>query len=163
MPLMVRKNTNSKSLAFGKYYIEVDNADPLTNEGLVDHILHHNCAVGREAIAAVIEKLGECIPELVAQGQPVQINGLGTFYASASSAGASSLAECSTEKLKGIHFRFLPLSKDYNNLTSKRFLEQKVSPTLKYVVKSELRTVNGEGRRVQVRQTLEDALNPADE
>ena len=38
-----------------------------------------------------------------------------------------------------------------------------MSPTLKYVVKSELRTVNGEGRRVQVRQTLEDALNPADE
>jgi hypothetical protein len=77
MPLCLRKNINEKSSAYGKYYVEVDNAETLTTEGLVQHIRNHNCAVGEEAIAAVLKKLGECVPELVAQGQPVKIDGLG--------------------------------------------------------------------------------------
>jgi hypothetical protein len=54
MPLCLRKNNNEKSSAYGKYYVEVDNAETLTTEGLVQHIRNHNCAVGEEAIAAVL-------------------------------------------------------------------------------------------------------------
>ncbi len=65
-PLDIVKNNNVRSLGYGKFYLYAHNAETLTNEGLVDHIISRNCAVGREAIAAVIKKLGECVPELVA-------------------------------------------------------------------------------------------------
>ena len=167
MPLCIRKNNNEKSPAFGKYYVEVDNARTLTTEGLVQHVRNHNCAVGEEAIAAVIKKLGECIPELVAQGQPVKIDGLGIFRATASSEGAE---EADVKRkdfqlislLKGIHMRFLPQSDGFKNLTSKRFLEERVAPSVRYVVEAVERTVEGETRSVQVRTTIEDFRNPED-
>ena len=167
MPLCLRKNINEKSSAYGKYYVEVDNAETLTTEGLVQHIRNHNCAVGEEAIAAVLKKLGECVPELVAQGQPVKIDGLGIFRATASSAGADE-ADAKRKDfqlaslLKGIRMRFLPQSDSFKNLTSKRFLEERVAPSVRYVVASESRTVAGEERTVQVRTTIEDFRNPAD-
>ena len=71
MPINIKLNQNREMASFGKYYLEASTAETLSTEGLVNHITHHNCAVGTEAIAAVIKKLGECIPELVAQGQPV--------------------------------------------------------------------------------------------
>ena len=75
MPINVKLNQNeSMPGSYGRYYLEAATAEVLTTEGLVNHITHHNCAVGTEAIAAVIKKLGECIPELVAQGQPVKID-----------------------------------------------------------------------------------------
>ena len=167
MPLCIRKNNNEKSSAFGKYYVEVDNARTLTTDGLVQHIRNHNCAVGEEAIAAVVKKLGECIPELVAQGQPVKIDGLGIFRATASSEGAE---ESDVKRkdfqlaslLKGIHMRFLPQSDGFKNLTSKRFLEERVAPSVRYLVASETRTVDGEERIVQTRMSIEDFRNPAD-
>ena len=71
MPVNIKLNQNeAMSSAYGKYYLEVATSEVLSTEGLVNHITHHNCAVGTEAIAAVIKKLGECVPELVAQGQP---------------------------------------------------------------------------------------------
>ena len=72
MPINIKLNQNeAMSSSFGRYYLEAATSEVLSTEGLVNHITHHNCAVGTEAIAAVIKKLGECIPELVAQGQPV--------------------------------------------------------------------------------------------
>ena len=162
MPLCLRKNINEKSSAYGKYYVEVDNAETLTTEGR-----NHNCAVGEEAIAAVLKKLGECVPELVAQGQPVKIDGLGIFRATAASEGADE-ADAKRKDfqlaslLKGIRMRFLPQSDAFKNLTSKRFLEERVAPSVRYVVASESRTVAGEERTVQVRTTIEDFRNPAD-
>ena len=167
MPLCIRKNINEKSSAFGKYFVEVDNAETLTTDGLVKHIRSHNCAVGEEAIAAVIKKLGECIPELVAQGQPVKIAGLGTFRAWAESEGAEE-ADVKrkdfmlTSLVKGIHIRFLPQSDATKNLTSKRFLNEHVAPSVKYVVEAVERTVGGETRNIQVRTTIEDFRNPED-
>ena len=62
MYVNIKKNNVSTSTGFGKYYLNADTNETLSNDGLVNHIMHHNCAVGREAIAAVIKKLGECIP-----------------------------------------------------------------------------------------------------
>ena len=83
-PIDIIKNNNSSSPGYGKFYGFAHNAETLSTEGLVDHITKHNCAVGKEAIAAVIKKLSECVPELVAQGQPVKIDGLGIFYGTVS-------------------------------------------------------------------------------
>ncbi len=140
-PLDIVKNNNVRSLGYGKFYLYAHNAETLTNEGLVDHIISHNCAVGREAIAAVIKKLGECVPELVAQGQPVKIDGLGIFYGTAlnqtnglTKANLLDTKVNPLDILKGIRLRFTPQSDEVNDLTSKSFLKAKVSPVINLVM-----------------------------
>ena len=131
MPVNIKLNQNeAMSSAYGKYYLEVATSEVLSTEGLVNHITHHNCAVGTEAIAAVIKKLGECVPELVAQGQPVKIDGLGIFYPTAENKKngllKSQLLDSKVnplDVLAGVHLRFRPQSDDLNDLTSKSFLK----------------------------------------
>lgn len=169
MTVMYRKNENAKSQAYEQYFAEVDRGETLTTAGFIDHIRSHNCAVGTEAIKAVIEKISECIPELVAQGIPVKIDGLGIFYPTienkrmgATEAQMKSKDFNPTSLIKGVHLRFLPDGTDLNNLTSEAYLTRAVSPTAEYIVKSEQRTVGGKKRTIQIRQTLEDFRNPAD-
>ena len=140
-PVDFVKNNNANSPGYAKFYARAHNAETLTTEGLVDHIVHHNCAVGREAIAAVIKKLSECIPELVAQGQPVKIDGLGIFYPTvenkASGIMKAQLLDSSVnplDVLSGIHLRFTPQSDQLNDLTSKSFLKQSVSPVVNLIL-----------------------------
>ena len=106
-------------------------------------ITHHNCAVGTEAIAAVIKKLGECVPELVAQGQPVKIDGLGIFYPTAENKKngllKSQLLDSKVnplDVLAGVHLRFRPQSDDLNDLTSKSFLKMQVQPVINLVCRA---------------------------
>jgi len=141
MPINIKLNQNeAMSSAYGKYYLEVATAEVLSTEGLVNHITHHNCAVGTEAIAAVIKKLGECIPELVAQGQPVKIDGLGIFYPTAENKKngllKSQLLDSKVnplDALSGVHLRFRPQSDD---LTSKSFLKMQVQPVINLVCRA---------------------------
>ena len=143
MPINIKLNQNREMASFGKYYLEAATAETLSTEGLVNHITHHNCAVGTEAIAAVIKKLGECVPELVAQGQPVKIDGLGTFYPTAESKKngltAAQLLDAKVnplDALAGIHLRFRPQSDDLNDLTSKSFLKSQVQPVVNLVCRA---------------------------
>ena len=144
MPINVKLNQNeSMTGSYGRYYLEAATAEVLTTEGLVNHITHHNCAVGTEAIAAVIKKLGECIPELVAQGQPVKIDGLGIFYPTAENKknGLTKAQLLDTkvnplDVLAGIHLRFRPQSDDLNDLTSKSFLKMQVQPVVNLVCRA---------------------------
>ena len=140
MPVNIKLNQNeAMSSAYGKYYLEVATSEVLSTEGLVNHITHHNCAVGTEAIAAVIKKLGECIPELVAQGQPVKIDGLGIFYPTAENKKngllKSQLLDSKVnplDVLAGVHLRF----HDLNDLTSKSFLKMQVQPVINLVCRA---------------------------
>lgn len=164
MYINYERNNNSKSLAFGKFYAKVDQSETLTNEGLVNHIIHHNCAVGREAIAAVIKKLSECIPELVAQGQPVKIEGLGTFYPTATSDGMSDAQLLDkqfdpTSRIKGIHLRFRPQSDSLNDLTSKSFLKAQVTPLSNLVTKRVEEVIDGKRVVKWKRATLAEYRN----
>ena len=152
MYVNIKKNNVSTSTGYGKYYLTADTNETLSNEGLVNHILHHNCAVGREAIAAVIKKLGECIPELVAQGQPVKIEGLGTFYPTAESSPIliTKLLDAKynpLDAMKGIHLRFKPQSDSLNDLTSKSFLKAQVSPVINLVTDRVQDGVDAEGKK----------------
>ena len=152
MYVNIKKNNVSTSTGFGKYYLNADTNETLSNDGLVNHIMHHNCAVGREAIAAVIKKLGECIPELVAQGQPVKIEGLGTFYPTAESSPIvlSKLLDVKynpLDALKGIHLRFKPQSDSLNDLTSRSYLKMQVSPVINLVTDRVQDGVDAEGKK----------------
>ena len=158
MGVNFRKNINSKSAANGKYYAEVDRQKTLTTRGLAAHLKEHNCMVGRDAIQAVLVKLSECIPELVAQGVGVKLDGLGIFYPTIRNKKGGATEEQMldsefnpTSIVEGVHVRFLPESSTLDNLTSRQFMTRSVSTASQNIVKVEKRTKN-----VQVVQSLAD-------
>ena len=123
--------------------------------------------VGRDAIMAVLIKLSECVPELVAQGVGVKLDGLGIFYPSVlNEKGGATEAEMldktfnPTSIIKGIRLRFTPDSSELDNLTSKQFLNRNVAPESQNIVDVVTRTVNGKPVKIQTLVTLEDFRNP---
>ena len=52
MGVNFRKNINSKSASYQKYYAEVDRQKTLTTRGLAAHLKEHNCMVGRDSGSA---------------------------------------------------------------------------------------------------------------
>ena len=167
MGVNFRKNINSKSASYQKYYAEVDRQKTLTTRGLAAHLKEHNCMVGRDAIQAVLVKLSECLPELVAQGVGVKLDGLGIFYPSVlNEKGGATEAEMldktfnPTSIIKGIRLRFTPDSSELDNLTSKQFLTRSVAPESQNIVDVVTCTVNGKPLKVQTLVTLEDFRSP---
>ena len=144
-----RKNMNTKSPSYGKYYASLDTQETLTTAGLAAHIKEHNFGYGIDAIKAVLQRLSECIPELLAQGIPVKLDGLGTFVPTVQNGkvniNGSQQAGLTEAQLKdssiqpsslvsGIHIRFRPDGSELQNLTSRQFLAQKVSLESRYVL-----------------------------
>ncbi len=128
MGINVRKNKNSKSLAFGKYYPEVDTKPTLTLKGFAQHLVDHGSIYGVDIVEGVLKKITQCLPELLSQGVPVQLEPLGTFYPSAKVKDPlTSLADFEgadpNDVVKGIHIRFLPYGVEDENITSRRFKE----------------------------------------
>ena len=144
-----RKNMNTKSAAYGKYYAVLDTQETLTTAGLAAHIKEHNFGYGIDAIKAVLQRLSECIPELLAQGIPVKLDGLGTFVPTVQNGAmnvngspVNGLTEAQLKDSKiqptglvaGVHIRFRPDGTELQNLTSRQFLAQKVSLESRYVL-----------------------------
>lgn len=168
MAVNYRQNTNDKSTGFEKYYAEVAHQPTLSTRGLASHLRDHNCMVGREAIMAVLVKLSECIPELVAQGVPVKLDGLGTFYPTIDNKkGGATVAQMKdkdfnpTSIIEGVRFRFRPDGTELDNLTSRQFLTRAVVPSAVNIVKTVERTIDGKVRKVQTLTSLDDFRNPA--
>ena len=144
-----RKNMNTKSPSYGKYYASLDTQETLTTAGLAAHIKEHNFGYGVDAIKAVLQRLSECIPELLSQGIPVKLDGLGTFVPTVQNGPISvngtkqngltdaQLKDSSIQPsamVAGIHIRFRPDGTELQNLTSRQFLAQKVSLESRYVL-----------------------------
>lgn len=130
MRVNLRKNTNEKSDQFGKLYAELDVNKTLSLRGLAAHIAEHGSIYTRDVIVGVLTKLSECIPELVAQGQPVKLDGLGTFYPTAKNVPGG-LADIAAAKattpaavVEGVHVRFDPDGTKLDDLTSKSFKQR---------------------------------------
>ena len=167
MAINYRKNKSTRLNSNGKYYAEVDRQKTLSTRGLAQHLKDHNCMVGRDAIMAVLIKLSECVPELVSQGVGVKLDGLGTFYPSIENEkGGATEAQMQdktfnpTSIIKGVHLRFTPDGTALDNLTSRQFLQNNVSPASQNIVEAVTRTINGKPMKVQTLVTLEDFRNP---
>ena len=163
MAINYRKNKSTRLSSGGKYYAEVDRQKTLSTRGLAQHLKDHNCMVGRDAIMAVLIKLSECLPELVAQGVGVKLDGLGIFYPTIRNKKGGATEEQMldsefnpTSIVEGVHVRFLPESSTLDNLTSRQFMTRSVSTASQNIVKVEKRTVNGKVKNVQVVQSLAD-------
>lgn len=126
----LRKNNNEKSDQYGKLYAELETNKTLSLRGLAKHIADHNSIYGRDVITGVLTKLSECVIELVAMGQPVKLDGLGTFYPTAKNVkgGIDSIAEAKkiapALQVAGVHVRFDPEGSQLDDITSKKMKER---------------------------------------
>ena len=129
LKVALKQNKNTKSPSYGKYYAEVDTERTLTTLGLAKHLREHGCLASLDAIQAVLAKLSECIPEIVGQGYGVMLDGLGKFYPTLKSKGATTNQMKDegwqvSSIIEGVRMRFLPSSTQMQNITSKQYMNR---------------------------------------
>ena len=127
----VRMNENSSSSAFGKYYPKAVEKQTISLRGLCKHMSEHNSIYGRDVIEGVLTKMAGCIIELVSQGNPVKIDGLGTFVPTVESTKNGISREDliagkwnASTYVKAIHIRFRPEGTGDDDVTSRNFKDQ---------------------------------------
>ena len=154
MIINLRQNKNDDSTAYGKYFAEVDSKEPLNLKGFAKHMTSHGKIADYQTCVLVLGQVVDCMTELLSQGQPVKLDGLGTFSPSVDGQkkGKNSLEKAveagPDEMINGIKIIFTPENSKGEKLTSRAFKEQCIFE-FGYVVESEVRTVNGKERRVQ--------------
>ena len=155
MLVNIRQNQNSYSNAYGKYYPECDLKEPLNLKGFAKHISDHGKLVTYDLAVLVIQNIVSCLKELASQGQPVKLDGFGTFYPSIEADGKKvvSTVEESIEVgvnalVAGVHLRFQPEGVKGDKLTSRAFKDECVLQ-LAYVIASKKKTVDGKEKTYQ--------------
>jgi len=164
MGINLRKNKNEKSPAYGKYYPEVDQKKTLSLRGFAEHMVNHGSFYNRSIVEGVLQQICDCLPELVAQGVPVQLGSLGTFYPTAEVAkdgAVASIAEMDglnpNDIVKAIHIRFLPDATKLDNLCGPSF-KNACSLELRNIVDTQEVTIDGKVKKVQTLKPVATAV-----
>ena len=166
MVINLRQNTNDANAAYGKWFAEVDSKEPLNLKGFAKHMTGHGKIADYQMCVLVLGQVVDCMSELLSQGQPVKLDGLGTFSPSVDGQklGKDTLAKAveagADAMINGIKINFTPENIKGEKLTSRSFKEQCVFE-LGYVVESEVRMVGGKERRVQKKTPISYLLAPA--
>ena len=160
----LRQNKITGNAGYGKYYPEVDVQKTLSLRGFAQHMTDHGSVYGRDLLEGVLIKITECLPELVSQGIPVQLGGLGTFYPTAQvkkDAAVSSIADMDglnpNDIVEAIHIRFLPDTSKLDNISGKAFKEA-CALELRNIVDTQEVTVNGKIRKMQTLTPISTAV-----
>ena len=165
MVVNLRQNKNETADNFGKWYPEVDTKDALDLKGFCAHMTSHGKLADYQMVVLVVQQVVECLKELVLQGQPVKLEGLGTFGPSIESVkgGAVSVAAAMAAGLEtlieGVHMQFTPENTKGEKLTSRALKDECVFEA-GYVVESVKRTVNGKVKRFQDKTPISFILAP---
>ena len=165
MVINLRQNTNDDSTAFGKYFAEVDAKEPLNLKGFAKHMTSHGKIADYQMCVLVLGQVVDCMTELLSQGQPVKLDGLGTFSPSVDGQGngkndlETAVAVCPEAMINGIRIIFTPENSKGEKITSRAFKEQCIFE-YGYVVQSEIRTINGKQKRFQKKTPISYALAP---
>ena len=168
MVINLRQNKNEDNAAFGKYFAEVDTKEPLNLKGLAAHMADHQKISTFEMIELVLGEMVKCMVHLMREGQPVKLDGFGTFSPSVDGQGngmnsiEEAVAAGAENLINGIRLIFTPENTKGEQLTS-RALKDECVFTFGYLVESEKRTVNGKVRRVQNKTPLSYLLAPEDD
>ena len=166
MIINLRQNKNDDSTAYGKYFTEVDSKEPLNLKGFAKHMTSHGKIADYQMCVLVLGQVVDCMTELLSQGQPVKLDGLGTFYPSvdAQKKGKANLSDAVAggpdAMINGIKINFNPENSKGEQLTSRAFKEQCIFE-YGYLVESEVRTVGGKRKRFQKKTPLSYVLAPA--
>ena len=165
MVINLRQNKNDDSTAYGKYFAECDSKEPLNLKGFAAHMTAHGKIADYQMCVLVLGQVVDCMKELLTQGQPVKLDGFGTFTPSVDGAklGKANLANAVAggpdAMINGIHINFVPENTKGEKLTS-RALKDDCIFTFGYLVESEVRTVNGKQKRYQKKTPLTYVLAP---
>ena len=166
MVINLRQNKNDESSAYGKYFAEVDTKEPLNLKGFAKHMTSHGKIADYQMCVLVLGQVVDCMTELLSQGQPVKLDGLGTFSPSVDGQGngkndlETAVAVGPEAMINGIRIIFTPENSKGEKLTSRAFKDQCIFE-YGYVVQSEIRTVNGKQRRVQKKTPITYLMAPA--
>ena len=154
-PVNLRKNKNQYSPAYGKYFPEADSKEPLSLKGFAKHLAEHGKLVDYPMAVLVLQNIVNCMKEMVTQGQPVKLDGFGTFSPTlevqdrkAQDTVEQSLALGLDNLIGGVHLRFVPENSKGEKLTS-RALKEECTFKAAYVVESKKKVVDGKERTYQ--------------
>ncbi len=128
MGINFRKNTNQTSAGYGKFYPVVDRLKTLSTRGFAQHMINHGSKYGLEDIQAILTQMSKCLPELLAMGMAVKLDGLGIFEPTAEAKKGVTKAEMASvsprEVVKAIHIRFQPDTTKLDDLSGKAFADR---------------------------------------
>lgn len=104
---VLRKNTNSKSSAYGKYFAYPVIEETVTLDGLAEHMANHNTPFSRGAIKGMLTDMVACTKELLLEGKNVKIADLAIFSIGIKNrGGAEKESDFSTSaNIRGVKFR----------------------------------------------------------
>jgi len=165
MVINLRQNKNDESTAFGKWFAEVDAKEPLNLKGFAKHMTSHGKIADYQMCVLVLGQVVDCMSELLSQGQPVKLDGLGTFSPSVDGQKKgqidveSAVAAGPDAMINGIKINFSPENTKGEKLTSRAFKDECIFE-FGYVVESEKRTVGGKEKRFQKKTPIAYVLAP---
>ena len=156
----LRKNIVPGSEMEGRYYPEAESKETLSTKGFAKHVSDHGGSlVNYELMQLVLGSIVKCLKEMMAQGQPVKLDGLGTFRPTVTSvkSGAASIEEALrmgvNNMVVGVNFVFIPENAQGEEITSKKFKEQ-CSLQFAYLVETIKKTINGKEKSYTLRTPL---------
>ena len=156
----LRKNIVPGSEMEGRYYPEAESKETLSTKGFAKHVSDHGGSlVNYELMQLVLGSIVKCLKEMMAQGQPVKLDGLGTFRPTVTSvkSGAASIEEALrmgvNNMVVGVNFVFIPENAQGEEITSKKFKEQ-CSLQFAYLVETVKKVINGKEKSYTVRTPL---------
>ena len=154
-PVNLRKNNNRFNKGYGKYYPEADSKEPLNLKGFAKHIAEHGKLVDYPMAVLVLQNIVSCLKEMVTTGQPVKLDGFGTFTPTIESDGTKAVNSVEESLnvgidnlIAGVHLRFIPENAKGDELTS-RMLKKECQFKAAYVVSSQKKTIDGKERTYQ--------------
>ena len=160
----LRKNKISTNAGYGKYYPEVDTQKTLSLRGFAQHMVDHGSIYGRSIVEGVLLQITDCLPELVAQGVPVQLGSLGTFYPTAEVEKDGAVQNIAAmdglnpnDVVKAIHIRFLPDSTKLDNLCGPQF-KNRCTLEFRNIVDTIEVTVDGKKKKMQTLKPIATAI-----
>ena len=127
MEYYLQQETNPLSKVVGRWFAHAKRKGTLTTRGLAQHMIDHGLVGNRADVEAMITKLSECIPELVAQGYGVKLDALGIFYPTiANEKGGAEKPEDfnPAQHVHGIRFRFNADSTKLDSKTAQDFMKR---------------------------------------
>ena len=121
----VKQNKNTASKTYGQWYGRAKSIETLNTRKLANHIAEHGSLYTSDVVFGVLEKFRSCLVEMLLNSKKVKIDGLGTFYTTLESTGASGKDTYNVqENVKGLHIRFLPEQEQVMDLSSRQFLKK---------------------------------------
>jgi predicted histone-like DNA-binding protein len=150
------KNNNSTSKNYGQVYPRVFKRDGLNLKGFAKHISEHGSLVKYDLAVLVLQNIVECLKEMMIQGVPVKLDGLGIFSPGIQGTGVNTLEQFDPQsQVKGIRINFRPESAgDEEDKLSKTALKKLAVFKANDLVVTKYKMVGGKKKRYNERTPL---------